>query len=95
MQQTIFQHTTITDIETRIGRVLPGHGTGVGERAANNDIYQDEPYKNENCQDVSCPDEISRLQIMFSVLGNVIGGTILLYGLLALPHLIARFFSQV
>ena len=90
MQQPIFQHATITDIETRIGRVLPGHGTGVGERAANSDSYRDESFGDE-----PCPVECSRLQMMVSVLGNVIGGTILIYGLIVLPHLIATIFSQV
>ena len=88
MQQPIFQHATITDIETRIGRVLPGHGTGVGERAANSDIYRD-----ESCHDVSRSEECSRLQMMASVLGNVIGGSFLIYGLIALPYLIAKVFS--
>jgi hypothetical protein len=88
MQQPIFQHATITDIETRIGRVLPGHGTGVGERAANSDIYLD-----ESGHDEPGPEEYSRLQMVFSVLGNVIGGSFLIYGLIALPHLITKIFS--
>ena len=88
MQQSIFQHATITDIETRVGRVLPGHGAGVGERAANSDIYRD-----ESCHDVSRPEKFSRLQMVFSVLGNVIGGSFLIYGLIVLPHLIAKIFS--
>ena len=93
MQRAIFQQVTITDIETRVGRVLPGHDTALLERAANNDCYQDENYEDENYQDESCPDEFSRLQMVFSVLGNVIGGSFLIYGLIALPHLIAKIFS--
>jgi hypothetical protein len=88
MQQPIFQHATITDIETRIGRVLPSHGTGAGERAATSDIYRE-----ESCSDEPGPEECSRLQMMFSVLGNVIGGSFLIYGLIVLPHLIAKIFS--
>ena len=88
MQQPIFQHATITDIETRIGRVLPGHGMGVGERAANCDIYLD-----ESGHDEPGPDECSRLQMMASVLGNVIGGSFLIYGLIVLPHLVGKIFS--
>jgi hypothetical protein len=88
MQRAIFQQVTITDIETRVGRVLPGQGTGVLERAANNDCYRD-----ESCHEESSPEECSRLQMMASVLGNVIGGSFLIYGLIALPHLIAKIFS--
>jgi hypothetical protein len=88
MQRAIFQQTTITDIETRVGRVLPGHGAGVLERAANNDCYQEESYLDE-----SCPDKCLRLQMVFSVLGNVIGGSFLIYGLIVLPHLIGKIFS--
>ena len=88
MQRAIFQQTTITDVETRVGRVLPGHSTGALDRAANNDCYREESYLDE-----SCPDKYSRLQMVFSVLGNVIGGSFLLYGLIVLPHLIGKIFS--
>ena len=93
MQQPIFQQVTITDIETRVGRVLPGHGAGVLERAANNDCYQDKSYEDESYQDEPYPEKFSRLQMAFSVLGNVIGGSFLLYGLIVLPHLIGKIFS--
>ena len=75
MQPALFQQATNLQIEPRANRVLPGHGTGVEDLAVNSEIYHDEN---------------SRLRLLFSVLGHVIGGTILLFGLFVLPHVIAR-----
>ncbi len=74
MQQVIFQQAGFDQIKSQASRVLPGHGTGVQEPAVNDDVYE-----NEN----------SLLRLVFSVLGNVIGGLLLLSGLFVLPHVLA------
>ena len=53
---------------------MPGHGTGVQREAANDDCY-----------DV----ENGPVRLVFSVVGNVIGGALLLSGLILLPHIVA------
>lgn len=78
MQPALFHQATNLQIESKANRVLPGHGTGVEDPAVNDEVYHAEN---------------SRLRLLFSVLGNVIGGTILLFGLFVLPHVIARIFA--
>jgi len=75
MQQVDFQYKGVTQIHSQACRVLPGHGTGVNDHAVNDDVYD-----NKN----------KLLWVVFSVLGNVIGGTLLLFGLFFLPHIVAR-----
>jgi len=77
MQRAVFQQATITQIQTRATRVLPGHGAGVEDQAINDEIYRD---KN------------SPLRLVFSVLANVIGGILLLSGMFVLPHIVAGLF---
>ena len=74
MQGVLFQKADITQIQSQASRVLPGHGTGVQEQAINDDVYHDES---------------SPVRMVFSVLGNVIGGVLLLSGMFVLPHLVA------
>ena len=78
MQQAIFQQATATQFQTQASRVLPGDGAGLEEQAAN---------------DESSQDESSLLRLVFSVLANVIGGTILLSAMFVLPHIVARILS--
>ena len=78
MQRAVFNQATITQIQTQATRVLPGHGTGMEDRAVNDDIYQDEN---------------SPLRLVFSVIANVVGGTLLLSGMFFLPHVIGRLLS--
>jgi len=74
MQQVLFQHEDFTAIDARAGRDMPGHGTGVRQAAANDDCY----------------DSASRGSgMILPVLGNVIGGALLLSGLVLLPYLAA------
>ena len=74
MQRALFQQAGITKIHTQASRELPGHGTGAQEQAINDDVYHD---KN------------TMLWMVFSVLGNVIGGALLLSCMFFLPHLVA------
>ena len=74
MQGVLFQKAEITQVQSQASRVLPGHGTGVQEQAINDDVYHDES---------------SPVRMVFSVLGNVIGGVLLLSGMFVLPHLVA------
>jgi hypothetical protein len=74
MQRVIFQQADFIQIQSQASRVLPGHGTGAQQVAINDDVYE-----NEN----------SVLRLVFSVLGNVIGGLLLLSGLFVLPHVLA------
>jgi len=78
MQQALFQQATFTQIQAQVARVSPGHGTGVQNQAINDENYHDES---------------STVRLVFSVLGNVIGGTLLLSGMFVLPHVIATIFS--
>ncbi len=73
MQRAIFQQTNITHIQTQATRLLPGHGTGVENRAINDEIYHDES---------------SSLMVVLSVLANVVGGVLLLCGMFVLPHIV-------
>jgi len=74
MQQVFFQQAEIIQIQSQASRVLPGHGTGAQQAAINDDVYENEK---------------SVLRMVLSVLGNVIGGLLLLSGLFVLPHVLA------
>ena len=76
MQRVLFQQAGITQIQSQASRVLPGHGTGVHGQAVNDDVYDD---------------GISPVRMVFAVLGNMIGGTLLLSGMFVLPHVLAGF----
>ena len=78
MQRAVFQQATFTQIQTQATRVLPGHDASVDDQAVNDDIYHDEN---------------SPVRMMFSVLANVIGGTLLRSGMFYLPYVIARLLS--
>jgi len=74
MQQVFFQQAGFDQIQSQASRVLPGHGTGAQQAAINDDVYENEK---------------SVLRMVLSVLGNVIGGLLLLSGLFVLPHVLA------
>ena len=76
MQRVLFQQTGVTQIQSQASRVLPGHGTGVHGQAVNDDVYDD---------------GVSPVRLVFAVLGNMIGGTLLLSGMFVLPHVLAGF----
>jgi len=78
MQRAVFQQSTITLIQTQATRVLPGHGTGMDDLSVNDEFYHDGN---------------SPARWVFSVLANVVGGTLLLSGMFFLPHLIGRLLS--
>jgi len=75
MQRVLFQQTGVTQIQSQASRVLPGHGTGVHGQAVNDDVYDE---------------GVSAVWLVFAVLGNVIGGTLLLSGMFFLPHVLAE-----
>lgn len=78
MQDALFQQPEITQIQSQASRVLPGHGTGAQEQAINDDVYHDEN---------------SSIRMVFLVLGNVIGGALLLSGMFVFPHIVAGFLT--
>ena len=78
MQRAVFQQATFTQIQTQASRVLPGQDASVDEQAVNDDIYHDGN---------------SPIRMVFSVLANVVGGTLLLFGMFYLPHVIAKLLS--
>ena len=78
MQRAVFQQATITQIQSQATRVLPGHGTGLDDLSVNDEFFNDEN---------------SPLRLVFSVLANVVGGTLLLSGMYFLPHVIGRLLS--
>ena len=78
MQRVFFQQAEVTQIRSQASRVLPGHGTGIGEQAINDDVYRDDD---------------SLFRLVFSVLGNVIVGALLLSAMFVLPHIVAGILS--
>ena len=78
MQRVVIQQATFTQIQAQATRVLSGHDAGVDDQAVNDDIYHDEN---------------SPVRLVFSVLANVIGGTLLLSGMFYLPHVITILLS--
>jgi len=74
MQRVFFQQPGVNQFQSQASRMLPGHGTGELAPAINDESY-----------DVKS----SVLWLVISVLGNVIGGTLLLSGLFVLPHFLA------
>ena len=74
MQRVLFQQTGVTQIQSQASRVLPGHGTGVHGQAVNDDVYDE---------------GLSPVRLVLAVLGNMIGGTLLLSGMFVLPHVLA------
>jgi len=74
MQQVLFQHKDCTGMDSRACREMPGHGTGMPQAAANDDRYDGEDHL---------------LWRVLSVLGNVIGGALLLSVLFLLPHIVS------
>ena len=74
MQRVLFQQAKISQFHSQASRVLPDHGTGVQEPAINDEFYDE---KN------------SVLWLVISVLGNVIGGMLLLLCTFVLPHVLA------
>ena len=78
MQRVVIQQATFTHIQAQAAHALPGHDASVDDQAVNDDIYHDEN---------------SPVRLVFSVLANVVGGTLLLSGMFYLPHVIAKLLS--
>ena len=74
MQRVLFQQTDTSKLQIAPDIVMPGHGTGMRAEAVNDDEYQQ---------------EMPILRMALSVLGNVLGGSVLLAGLYFLPHVFA------
>jgi len=77
MQKSVLKQQDVTRVYSQACRILPGHGTGVQDQAVNDDVIDDE-------NDI--------FWRVMSVLGNALGGTLLLYGLFLLPHIVAKLF---
>ena len=75
MHRAIYQQATFT---AKQNRVLPGHGTGLKNQAANDDSFQE---------------EVPVLQWVLMVLANVVGGSLLLSGMFFLPQLMTLVFA--
>jgi hypothetical protein len=74
MQRVLFQQTDTSQLQVAHDSVMPGHGTGVRVEAVNDEDYQQ---------------ETPILRMVLSVLGNVLGGSVLLAGLYFLPQVFA------
>ena len=74
MHHVLFQQPEVSQFQSQASRVLPGHGTGEQEPAINDEFYDE---KN------------SAFWLVILVLGNVIGGTLLISGMFVLPHVLA------
>lgn len=75
MQKSVLKQQNFTHIQSQACRILPGHGTGVQGQAVNDDVIDDE-------NDI--------FWRVMSVLGNTLGGALLLYGLFLLPHIVSK-----
>ena len=78
MQRAVLQQAITNPIHSQASRLMPGHGTGIEHQASNDETYCD--------QDTS-------LRWVLSLVGNVIGGSILLSAMFVLPHVISRILS--
>ena len=74
MRRAVFQQITPIQFQSQATRVLPGHGTGAQERAVNDDDYHA---------------ETAPIRVIFAVLGNVVGGALLLACMFVLPQIVA------
>ena len=72
MQRAVYQQATF--VHGRTG-TMSGHGTGMGEQAANDSSFRE---------------QTSPFKLVLSVLANVVGGTFLLSAMFVIPHIIAR-----
>ena len=78
MQRVLFQQSDTGQLQVAHESIMPGHGTGACAEAVNDDEYQQ---------------EMPILRMALSVLGNVLGGSVLLAGLYFLPHVFAIILS--
>lgn len=74
MQMALFKRGDTKQLRVALDRELPGHGTGVLAEAANDGEYHQ---------------ALTPLRMTLSVLGNVLGGSLLLAGLYFLPQVLA------
>ena len=77
MQRAQTREATPIHFHSQATRILPGHGTGLSAEAVNDSGYVEED---------------SGLRLVVSVLGNVLGGALLLASMFVLPQLVAGFF---
>jgi len=75
MQRVLFQQTGVTQIQLQASRILPGHGAAAHGQAVNDDVYAD---------------GASPVWLVVAVLGNVIGGALLLSGMFVMPYVLAE-----
>lgn len=68
------QEATPIHFHSQATRILPGHGTGLSAHAVNDDDYVE---------------GVSGLRLAAAVLGNVLGGALLLASMFVLPHVVA------
>jgi len=73
------QEATPIHFQSQATRLMPGHGTGLSAEAVNDDDFREQP---------------SSSRMVFSVLGNVLGGALLLVSMFILPHVVAGFLVQ-
>ena len=78
MQRAVLQQTIVTPIHSQATRMIPGHGTGLDHQASNDESYLEES---------------SLWRWLLALLGNVIGGSVLLSTMFVLPHLVSKFLS--
>jgi len=78
MQWAISSQTAFSRVHSQATRVPPRRATGVEDKAVN---------------DAGSHRENSLWRMMVCVLANVIGGAVLLTGMYALPHILAKILS--
>ena len=76
MQRAQTREATPIHFHSQARRILSGHGTGLTASAVNDDDFHEQP---------------SSLRMVFSVLGNALGGALLLASMFVLPHVMAGF----
>jgi hypothetical protein len=75
MQRAIHKQASFVNFQTQATSAIPGRVSGSEKKAVNDERYQDQS---------------SLLKTVFSVLVNVVGGSILLATMFILPHIVAR-----
>lgn len=74
MQRAVFQDTTPIHFQSQATRLLPAQDAGMLDEAVNDDKFGEGQ---------------SPSRMTLAVLANVVGGTLLLSGMIFLPHLLA------
>ena len=78
MQRAVLRAVTPIQFHSQATRVVTDHSASLQDQAVNDDIYEA---------------SVSVTGQAISIIGNVIGGALMLAGLLVVPHILAGFLN--